>query len=67
MDYIPPYINSATEKLIAKLELEVTKSEKRIIDARKDLEGAEEYKKLCAEKLERVKKEYEKQKENYGK
>lgn len=51
--YAPPYIG----KLTAKLETELLLAEKKVIDAKKKLEFAEEYRDLCKTKLEEAKKD----------
>jgi hypothetical protein len=51
--YAPPYLG----KLTAKLEVELLLAEKKVIDAKKKLELAEEYRDLCKTKLEEAKKE----------
>lgn len=51
MEIVPPYMN----KLIEKYELEVLHAEKKEIRAKKNYEFAQEYTKLCKEKLEKAK------------
>ena len=50
MDMLPPYLNKMTEKF----EKELHNAEKKELKAKKNYEFAQEYTKLCKDRLDKI-------------